>query len=58
MRFYATNRVDLIRDAPADGSHRAPSIAAVGEPIQRSIQHEGEFRVPKTYGYFVADVED
>ena len=58
LRFYATNRVDLIEDRPADGSHRARLVPAVRARTDAIIQKEGAFRVPKTWGYFVADLSD
>jgi SAM-dependent methyltransferase len=56
LRFYATNRIDLIENRPADGSHRPRLLAAVGRLIAEIIAREGEFNVPKTFGYFVADL--
>jgi ubiquinone/menaquinone biosynthesis C-methylase UbiE len=56
VRFYATNRIDSIRGAPADGSHRAQLLPLVRAKIERIIAAEGVFRVPKTAGFFVADV--
>jgi len=56
LRFYATNRIDLIEDRPLDGSHRPALLAAVGRRIEAIIAREGVFRVPKTFGYFVADL--
>jgi ubiquinone/menaquinone biosynthesis C-methylase UbiE len=56
LRFYATNRIDLIQDRPEDGSHRARLLPAVQARIEAIIQREGAFRVPKTWGFFVAEV--
>jgi ubiquinone/menaquinone biosynthesis C-methylase UbiE len=56
LRFYATNRIDLIQDRPADASHRPQLLAAVGRKIDAIIAREGTFSVPKTFGYFVADL--
>jgi hypothetical protein len=54
--FYATNRIDLIENRPLDGSHRPLLLAAVGRRIEAIIAQDGVFRVPKTFGYFVADL--
>lgn len=56
VRFYATNRIDLVEDAPPDGSHRERLLPRVRAHIEAIIAREGCFRVPKGYGYFVADV--
>ncbi len=56
LRFYATNRIDLLVDPPPDGSHRDRLLPHVRTKISAIIAREGEFRVPKTYGYFVADI--
>jgi hypothetical protein len=56
LRFYATNRIDLIENRPADASHRARLLPAVRARIDAIIRAEGAFRVPKTWGFFVADV--
>jgi SAM-dependent methyltransferase len=55
VRFYVTNRVDLIEHPPPDGSHRSRLAHAVGERIQQVIDRDGAFRVPKSYGFFVAE---
>jgi hypothetical protein len=52
VRSYATNRIDLIEDRPADGSHRARLLPAVRARIEAIIRTEGAFRVPKTWGFF------
>jgi ubiquinone/menaquinone biosynthesis C-methylase UbiE len=56
LRFYATNRIDFLQDMPLDGSHRARLLPLVRRQIVEIIRREGIFRVPKTYGYFVAEV--
>jgi hypothetical protein len=56
VRFYATNRSDLITDRPLDGSHRERLLPLVQARIRAFIKREGAFRVPKIYGYFVAEV--
>ncbi|MEA2732553.1 MAG: hypothetical protein QOF70_7028, partial [Acetobacteraceae bacterium] len=38
LRFYATNRIDLIQDRPADGSHRARLLPLVRERIEAIIR--------------------
>jgi SAM-dependent methyltransferase len=55
LRFYATNRIDAIRDRPADGSHRARLLAPMRERIEAIIEQEGAFIVPKSVGFFVGD---
>jgi hypothetical protein len=55
VRFYATNRIDHIEDRPANGSHRARLLPAVRARIEAIIRTEGAFRVPKTWGFFVAE---
>jgi hypothetical protein len=56
LHFYATNRIDLIEDRPADASHRPQLLAVVGRKIDAIIAREGTFAVPKTFGYLVADL--
>jgi SAM-dependent methyltransferase len=56
LRFYATNRVDLIENRPAHGGHRPSLLAEVGRLIAEIIAREGVLNVPKTFGYFVADL--
>jgi len=56
LRFYATSRIDAIQDRPADGSHRARLLPLVRDQIAAIIAAEGVFRVPKSVGWFVADV--
>ena len=56
LRFYATNRIDFLADVPSDGTHRARLLPLVRRQIEAIIGREGVFRVPKTYGYFVADL--
>jgi SAM-dependent methyltransferase len=55
LHFYATGRIDRIRDTPSDGSHRPPLLARVREKIDAIIETDGQFRVPKSLGFFVAD---
>lgn len=56
LRFYASFLVEYVLDAPADGSHRAPLIAAMRDLVDAVIAREGVLRVPKRTGCFVADV--
>lgn len=53
LRFYATNRIDALRDRPADNSHREPLRARMRELVQTEIDREGAFRVPKSVGFFI-----
>jgi SAM-dependent methyltransferase len=55
LRFYATNRIDALRNRPHDASHRARLQVAMRERIEAIIQQEGTFVVPKSVGFFVAD---
>lgn len=57
IRFYASNRIDMVEGWSEDTGHRARLIPRVREKIEAIIAREGCFRVPKQYGYFVADVE-
>ncbi|HEY3064017.1 MAG TPA: class I SAM-dependent methyltransferase [Chloroflexota bacterium] len=54
LRFYASNRIDALRDRPPDGSHRARLLPIVHQQIDAIIDREGAFVVPKSVGYFVA----
>jgi hypothetical protein len=56
LRFYATNRIDMIEERTADGSHHARLLPLVRSKIETIIEQEGCFRVPETFGYFMADV--
>jgi hypothetical protein len=56
LRFYATGRIDGIEDRPRDNSHRAELLPLVRARIEAIIEREGSFRVPKSVGWFVADV--
>jgi hypothetical protein len=56
LRLYATSRIDHIHAAPADGSHRPLLLERVRARIAAIIAAEGQFRVPKGVGFFVADV--
>jgi ubiquinone/menaquinone biosynthesis C-methylase UbiE len=56
LRFYATNRIDMVEGWAEDGGHRARLLPAVRARLEAIIAREGCFRVPKSYGYFVAEV--
>ena len=53
LHFYATNRIDALRDRPADGSHRARLLPRMRERIEAIIAREGVFSVPKSVGLFI-----
>jgi hypothetical protein len=57
LSFYASNRIDALRDAPRDGSHRARLLPAERERIEEIIEREGSFTVAKSVGYFVATAD-
>jgi SAM-dependent methyltransferase len=56
LRFYATGLIDRVKDRPADGSHRPRLLPLMRQRIQTIIATKGAFRVPKTVGWFTADV--
>ncbi len=56
LRYYASGPIDGLRELPADGSHRAPLLARVGERIAAILARDGAFRVSKAAGCFVATV--
>ncbi len=56
LRYYASGRVDGIRERVPDGAHRPALLAAVEARIKEIVAREGAFRVPKDAGCFVADV--
>lgn len=56
LRFYATNRVDMVEGWSEGDGHRARLLPLVRAKIEAIVKREGCFRVPKSYGYFVADV--
>jgi ubiquinone/menaquinone biosynthesis C-methylase UbiE len=56
LRFYATNRIDMIEDWAGETGHRARQLPLMRLKIEAIIEREGCFRVPKSFGYFVADV--
>jgi ubiquinone/menaquinone biosynthesis C-methylase UbiE len=56
VRFYATNRIDMIEGWRESTEHRARLLPLVRSKIEAIIQQEGSFRVPKPWGFLVADV--
>jgi len=56
LRFYATNRIDMVEGWAEDVGHRARLLPLVRAKLEAVIAREGCFRVPKSHGYFVADV--
>jgi SAM-dependent methyltransferase len=56
LRFYATNRIDMVEGWQQSTEHRARLLPLVRAKIAEIIRREGSFRVPKPYGFFVADV--
>jgi len=56
LQHYMSGRVDALADRPADDSHRPRLRAVVEAKIQAIVAREGEFRVPKDAGCFVATV--
>jgi SAM-dependent methyltransferase len=54
LSFYASNRIDALRDLPSDASHRPRLLTAMRDQIEAIIAREGVFTVPKSVGYFVA----
>jgi hypothetical protein len=56
LRFYATNRIDMIEGWSGDTRHRARLLPLGRSKIEAIIEREGCFRVPKSFGYFVVDV--
>jgi SAM-dependent methyltransferase len=56
LRFYSTNRIDMVEGWQQSTEHRARLLPLVRSKIEAIIAREGAFRVPKSHGYFVADV--
>jgi len=56
LRFYATGRVDGIREWDPAGAYRPALLRAVRARIAGEIGREGCFRVPKDSGCFTATV--
>src|SRR5258708_36356503 len=57
LRFYASNRIDALRDLPTDASHRPRLLTVMRERIEAIIGREGTFTVPKSIGHFEATAE-
>jgi hypothetical protein len=57
LRYYASGMIDGIEDAPPDGSHRQPLLAAVADLLAPLYARAGVLRVAKDAGCFVARVE-
>jgi SAM-dependent methyltransferase len=57
LSFYASNRIDALRDAPPDASHRVRLLPPMRERIEEIIKREGSFTVPKSVGYFVVTAD-
>jgi SAM-dependent methyltransferase len=53
-RYYGSYFVNSIERPPADGSHRAPLLAAFRAEMEALIAREGPVRVPCDAGCFVA----
>jgi ubiquinone/menaquinone biosynthesis C-methylase UbiE len=56
LAYYASALVDHIDPLPADGSHREHLCQVMASEIQKILDTEGVFRVPKNAGCFVAEV--
>jgi SAM-dependent methyltransferase len=56
LRYYASALIDHVEPLPADGSHREPLLQLLASEIQKIIDTEGCFRVPKNAGCFVAQL--
>ncbi|HEY3058722.1 MAG TPA: methyltransferase domain-containing protein [Chloroflexota bacterium] len=54
LRYYASGPIDRVIDAPPEAHGRL--LAAVGNRIRAIVEREGDFRVAKSVGWFVADV--
>lgn len=56
LSYYASQLIDRVTPLPEDGSHRPRLLQMMAPEIQKIIDTEGVFRVPKNAGCFVADV--
>ncbi len=56
LRYYATGMIDRVEPLPTDGSHRAKLLPLVQAQLDAIIAEQGELRVPKNSGCFVADL--
>jgi len=52
LRFYASNRIDALRDRPRDNGHRRVLLPAMRKRIEAIIEREGAFIVAKSVGWF------
>jgi ubiquinone/menaquinone biosynthesis C-methylase UbiE len=57
LRYYASSRIDAIKERDAEGSHRPALLARVSELMAETIAREGVLRVSKDAGSFLATVE-
>lgn len=57
LAYYASGLVDHIDPMPADGSHRERLLQVMASEIQKIIDTESVFRVPKNAGCFVAEID-
>ncbi|MAG37204.1 MAG: hypothetical protein CL878_13300 [Dehalococcoidia bacterium] len=56
LAYYSSSLVDAITEREEDGGHRAKLLPVMEARIQAIIERDGEFRVPKAAGCFVASV--
>jgi ubiquinone/menaquinone biosynthesis C-methylase UbiE len=56
VRYYASALLDHVEPRPADDSHRRELLQRIVPEIQKIIDAEGVFRVPKNAGCFVAQI--
>lgn len=56
IRYYASALLDHVEPRPPDDSHRRDLLQLIVPEIQKIIDTEGAFRVPKNAGCFVAEV--
>lgn len=56
IRYYASALLDHVEPRPADDHHRHDLLQLLVPEIQKIIDREGVFRVPKNAGCFVAEV--
>ncbi len=56
LLYYGAQLIDRIASRPADGSHRVRLLQLMTPEIQKIIDREGVFRIPKDAGCFVAEV--
>ena len=56
IRYYASALLDHVEPRPADDGHRHALLQLMVPEIQKIIDTEGVFRVPKNAGCFVAQI--